>query len=137
MIKFFTKRMNNKKGFTLIELVVVIAILGILAVIAIPRLGGFQDSAKVSTIEANHKVLINAVNQYYTENNNAWPGDNSAFQTAVNTLINDTVTEMQTATGATHTWATASGGGYSLTTTAANNSKFTAKYASGLVYLTN
>ena len=45
MLKMIRKQMN-KKGFTLIELVVVIAILAILAAIAVPRLIGFQDRAK-------------------------------------------------------------------------------------------
>ena len=42
------QRLKNKKGFTLIELIVVIAILGILALIAIPRFAGFTDRAKKS-----------------------------------------------------------------------------------------
>ena len=69
MLKFFSKRMNNKKGFTLIELIVVIAILGILAVIAIPRLAGLQGNANQKTVIANLKTLDNAILTHAAEKN--------------------------------------------------------------------
>lgn len=52
---------RSKKGFTLIELVVVIAILGILAAILIPVIGGFIARAELAANEANARNLYNTV----------------------------------------------------------------------------
>lgn len=59
---------RNKKGFTLIELIVVIAILGILAVIIIPRLGAFRESANIASDRATLRTVQGAVNMYNAQN---------------------------------------------------------------------
>ena len=55
---------RNKKGFTLIELIVVIAILAILAAIAIPTFSGITDSADERVELANARSIATAYNAY-------------------------------------------------------------------------
>ena len=55
-----------KKGFTMIELIFVIVILGILASVAIPRLAATREDAEISAAVANLRTLVNDANAYYT-----------------------------------------------------------------------
>ncbi len=46
MKKFLQKRLNNEKGLTLVELLAVIVILGIIAAIAVPSIGGIIENSE-------------------------------------------------------------------------------------------
>ncbi|MDD0855244.1 type IV pilin protein [Campylobacter magnus] len=54
-----------KKGFTMIELIFVIVILGILASVAIPRLASTRTDAEISAAVANIRTLIGDLSSYY------------------------------------------------------------------------
>lgn len=73
MNKLMNKVRKNKKGFTLIELIVVIAILGILVLLAAPRFLGYTKDAHKATMQADAKVLSNAALVYNIEHKGKWP----------------------------------------------------------------
>jgi len=63
---------KNKKGFTLIELVVVMAIIGILVLLAMPKFMGNTQQARLTQIKSDTKQVENASERYYIDNQD-WP----------------------------------------------------------------
>ncbi|BCV21812.1 prepilin-type N-terminal cleavage/methylation domain-containing protein [Moorella sp. Hama-1] len=66
MAKKLRAILRNSRGFTLIELMVVVIIIGILAAIAVPQFMGQSDKAKVAKANADLKTIGSAIEMYYT-----------------------------------------------------------------------
>ena len=73
--------MKNKKGFTLIELMIVIAIIGILAAIAIPQFSAYRTRSYNASANADLRSACTAQEAYYV--------DNSTYTNALADLTGD------------------------------------------------
>lgn len=74
-----TKLKNKKKGFTLIEVIAVIAILAIMGAILVPNVLGYREKAQKSNIQTSAKTIVSAIEAYNSDKGSSAEqiGDNS------------------------------------------------------------
>jgi len=72
-----------RKGFTLVELLMVILILSILASILVPRFTSALDEAKIAKCDANWANLVRALELYAVDNDGDYPANQTEFDTNI------------------------------------------------------
>jgi type IV pilus assembly protein PilA len=82
-------RRNNRKGFTLIEIMIVIAIIGILAAIAIPNYLAYRTKGQDSVTIASAKNFWNAAMAYFADEETTGTQINKAQLQALGRLSNE------------------------------------------------
>src|ERR1044071_2741821 len=75
---------KSVKGFTLIELMIVVAIIGILAAIAIPKFADLVDKSREASVKGSLGAIRSAVSIYYSDTEGVFP-DPPSLATALTT----------------------------------------------------
>ncbi len=78
MMTWFRRDKEKEKGFTLVELIVVMAILAVLAALAVPRFGGVLSGAKTDANKANEATIERAAEMYIAKENFTLPASGSS-----------------------------------------------------------
>ena len=70
------RRFMNQAGFTLMEMIIAVIIMGILAAVIIPRIAMTTDDAKLNTLKSDLSALRSTIEVYYAQHNSTYPGTN-------------------------------------------------------------
>ncbi len=84
-----------RRAFTLIELLIVVAIIAILAAIAVPNFLEAQTRSKVSRVKADMRSLATALEAYYVDDNRYPPDFSDTLPPANNVIYNDLIQRLR------------------------------------------
>ena len=84
---------KNKKGFTLLELVVVLAVISLIIGFLLPHFKGVQDEGNIAKAKGELRTLQSAVESYYVHNSNTYPAALSDLNTATPSIVTSTPTD--------------------------------------------
>lgn len=98
---------SSKSGFTLVEIMIVVAIIGLLAAIAIPNFVKARETAQLNSIINNLRIIEGAKDQYALENKKG-TGDTTDLSSisaylkggTINSVVNETYTTDKIGTSA-------------------------------------
>lgn len=72
-------KLQKQAGFTLIEMLIVVLLLGILAMLIIPQISVSTDDAMENTLHSNLGAMRNAIELYYHQHRETYPGENDVL----------------------------------------------------------
>ena len=71
-----SKNPRDQRGFTLVEMLIVVIVIAILAMVVVPAFKTSTDDARLSTLTTNLSAMRSAVELYYLQHNDTYPGEN-------------------------------------------------------------
>jgi len=80
--------MFSRKGFTILELLIVVAVIAILVGISLPRFKGMQDEGNIAKAKGELRTLQTAVEGFYIHNSVTYPATLAAAAAATPSVIN-------------------------------------------------
>ena len=81
------EKLRNRQGFTIIELLIVIAVISIIIGIALPRFKGMQDEGNIAKAKGDLRTLQTAAESFFIHNNSTYPATLAAMIAATPQVV--------------------------------------------------